>query len=108
MHKDEAALYKKLVRSIDESKKFHYNPHYFSQMMADLGPLDACKKLLKSGPHYKQSGFSKLWEAGRLNLSVEAIALSSEFTHLFTEQERATARKRLDDVGYQAVAGTSR
>lgn len=49
-------------------------------------------------------GFVRLWENQRLDLTVERLASDERFAHLFTEQERATARQRLDDFGYGPAA----
>jgi hypothetical protein len=41
-------------------------------------------------------GFAKLWERGRLDLSVEAVVVQPRFAALFTEDEVDAARRRLD------------
>jgi hypothetical protein len=41
-----------------------------------------------------------LWERERLDLSVEALVDDQRFTELFTDQELATARARLEMFGY--------
>jgi hypothetical protein len=41
-----------------------------------------------------------LWEAGRLKWSAEAVALRPEFERLFTADERAVAKARLDAFNY--------
>jgi hypothetical protein len=46
------------------------------------------------------SAFAKLWEMGRLPLSIEAIALRAEFRGLFSESELETARARLLERGF--------
>ena len=45
-------------------------------------------------------GFTRLWELRRLDLTVEAVVLRPEFASLFTPDERAVARQRLDSVGF--------
>jgi hypothetical protein len=47
------------------------------------------------------SGFSALYERGRLDLTVEALVGKPEFASLFTEDEIGTARQRLDQLGYR-------
>ncbi len=41
-------------------------------------------------------------EYGRLDLTVEAVVLQKPWRDLFTAEELATARKRLQDLGYSA------
>jgi hypothetical protein len=46
-------------------------------------------------------GFTALWDARRLDLTVEALILEPEWLRLFTDQEREVARKRLCDYGFE-------
>ena len=81
-----------------ECKRLRYNPTYALQMVGELGAVGACKRLLeKSEP---SEGFTRLWELRRLDLTVEAVVLRPEFASLFTLDERAVARQRLESVGY--------
>lgn len=45
-------------------------------------------------------GFIRLWEMGKLDLSVEDLVARPEFAQLFTAEERSIARARLVDRGY--------
>ena len=45
-------------------------------------------------------GFGTLWEAGRLDLTVEAVIIDEDWTNLFTQPQVATARNRLIDAKY--------
>lgn len=74
-----------------------YNATYFIQMVQTYGGAGAARRLLASNP---SSGFARLWELGRLDLTIEAKMLRPEFTALFTEEELRKARKRLQDHGY--------
>ena len=82
-----------------------YNATYFLKMVEDVGGLEAARRLLKAGS--VSSGFSALWEKGRLDLSVEAVVLQDRFAGLFTEEELDIARERLAEYGYHAPAQTS-
>jgi hypothetical protein len=82
-----------------------YNATYFLQMVDEVGGLEAARRLLRAGS--VSSGFSALWEKGRLDLSVEAVVLQDRFAGLFTEQELDTARERLAEYGYHPPAQTS-
>lgn len=66
-----------------------YNAARFIQLVTDKGGVDAARALiLKDGG---TEGFAKLWELGRLDLSVEALVLRDEYKELFTEAERELA-----------------
>jgi 5-methylcytosine-specific restriction protein A len=76
-----------------------YKPSALIKMIERHGAVDACKRLISSSQ--PSDGFTKLYEAGRLDLSVEAIALEPEWAGQFGETERQRCRKRLEQVGYR-------
>lgn len=45
-------------------------------------------------------GFIKLWEAKRLDITVENLILKKEYLSLFTDEERKIAKERLTEYGY--------
>jgi hypothetical protein len=76
-----------------------YTPSIFLKMIADHGTVEAVKRLLikRSTP---PSGFLKLVELGRSDLSIENIITSEqEWQDLFSEEERNEARRRLKGAG---------
>ncbi|MEQ3553255.1 DUF262 domain-containing protein [Pseudonocardia nematodicida] len=73
-----------------------YDPRYFREMVLLHGAVGAVRRLLASPT--PSDGFVRLWEAGRLDLSVEAMAVDPRFAVLFGEHERAVAQARLDGV----------
>lgn len=76
-----------------------YNASFFHQMVVDQGGLQAARTLISSKE--PSSGYTRLWELNRLDLSVEAVVLqSSHFHPLFTEQELEICKKRLRDYDY--------
>jgi len=75
-------------------KEFGYNPTYWLRMVADHGGVGAAKLLLKGSR--ASDGFTRLWEEGRLDLSVEFYILVPKYSDLFTSDERAEARRRLE------------
>jgi TIR domain len=75
-----------------------YNAAYFLRMVQDVGGLEAARRLLRAGS--VSSGFTTLWEKGRLDLSVEAVVLQDRFAELFTDEELDIARNRLAEYGY--------
>jgi hypothetical protein len=75
-----------------------YNPSLFFQMISEDGPLVAAHTLLQ-GPDVSE-GFLRLYDAGRLELTVEAVVLDPRWRPLFSEAELAKARKRLAQYHY--------
>ena len=50
--------------------------------------------------HRDSDGFAMLAQKGRLDLSLEALAISKAHTALFTDEQANTALMRLLDAGY--------
>lgn len=50
--------------------------------------------------HKESDGFFQLASKGRLDLSLEALAVKKQFTALFTDEEANNALTRLLDAGY--------
>ncbi len=70
-----------------------YNATYFLQMLHDKRGIATAKQLLASdGAQY---GFKKLWEHGRLDITIECLVLNPKFRSLFDEGELERARERL-------------
>ena len=79
-------------------KELKYNASRFWQLVCEKGGLQAAKTLIaKDGGTY---GFEILWEHGRLDLSVEAHVLNSEYADLFNDDERKMCRDRLEHFGF--------
>jgi hypothetical protein len=75
-----------------------YNAIRFLQMVRERGGVETARRLLyQQGFQY---GFEKLWECGRLDLTMEALVLRPQFASLFTEEEKQIASNRLADCGY--------
>ena len=51
--------------------------------------------------HRESDGFQILADKGRLDLSLEALAVSKKFTALFTDEEANNALTRLLSAGYR-------
>lgn len=88
-----------LLNTYRESKKIGYKPSIFLEMIGTYGGVGTAKRLL-STEDYIQEGIKRLWELGRLDLSVEAKVLNDEYRDLFTNEERKIANKRLKELGY--------
>ncbi len=94
----EDGFHQEMLRIYREAAEFGYHPSYFLQMVIDQGGVSAAKQLLISSK--PQSGFARLWEEDRLDLSVEALVLQEPWTSLFTDDELTEARRRLEALGY--------
>lgn len=77
----------------------NYRATIFFRMVNETGGLKAARQLLWKDE--ASSGFAKLWECNRLDLTVEAQILSPEFAPPFTDREREIARDRLAQYGYE-------
>ena len=53
------------------------------------------------GGHKESDGFNLLAQKGRLDLSLEALAVKKQFTSLFNDDEANNALMRLLDAGYK-------
>ncbi len=77
-----------------------YNATLFLQMVTDHGGLEAARKLINSDT--LSSGYTALWERGRLDLTLEAMVIETPRYHsLFTAEELKICEKRLCDYGYE-------
>lgn len=96
----EVRFHSAMLNIYEEAKsQCNYNATYFHRMVSEMGGLEAAKQLLSTdAPQY---GFTKLWECGRLDISVEYLVLKDEFKSLFTKEELKTAKRRLEDYGYR-------
>jgi hypothetical protein len=87
--------------SIREMISIGYKPQAFMTMRITEGTVNAIKKLINSNE--VPSGFTTLWEKGRLDLSMEKIIQEPEWVNLFTDDDRKKAKKRLIDYGYNKL-----
>lgn len=81
-------------------KECRYTATYFIQMVTEHGGLEAAKMLLHTNT--PSDGFTTLWEHHRLDLSVEYHVLLPQYAPLFTDEERAIARRRLEQYDFTA------
>ena len=88
-HETMIALYK-------EAKEEGYTPSAFLDMVYRMGGVAAAKQLINDPQ--PSDGFRRLWEMGRLDLTVEyVVAFDPRFRGLFTQAERLAARKRYEE-----------
>lgn len=93
--KVEDEFHRDMIEAADRCKReFGYNPTYWLRMIGDYGAVEAAKRLLRG--LRASDGFTRLWEEGRLDLSVEFFVLLPQYAPRFTDEERAEARRRLE------------
>ncbi|MFO7285414.1 MAG: hypothetical protein LOD94_06340 [Gammaproteobacteria bacterium] len=77
-----------------------YTASAFLKMVVEHGGVEAARMLIHS--QRVSSGYTELWERGRLDLSMEAMIVETpRFHELFSPEEIEICRKRLADYGYQ-------
>ena len=77
----------------------NYNATYFHQMLGNMGGVATAKRLLNDDKIH--DGFTRLWECGRLDLTMEAeIWENAKWRPLFTDSEIKKAEQRLRDLNY--------
>lgn len=97
----EAAFHAAMVDVYRRAKnEVGYHATIFLRMVSERGGVAAARQLLHASN--VSDGFTALWERKRLDLTMEALILRSEFGSLFISEELATARNRLEQYGYLA------
>jgi hypothetical protein len=93
-----------LVQGYQSAKRdLNYNASIYIRMISIAGGLGAARQLLHAPS--VSTGFTTLWEKGRLDLTVEAFILQDRWTALFTDDERQIARDRLAEYDYHPTRG---
>ena len=77
-------------------KECNYRAKAFLGMVVEMGGLAAAKKLLASDE--MQSGLYELFKCGRLDLTMETLALQTKYRGLFTTEELAEAQRRIEEL----------
>jgi transcriptional regulator with XRE-family HTH domain len=83
-------------------RKCKYNATRFLQMIRRHGGVATAKRLLQTSSVEVSPGLQKLWECGHLDISMEALVQQDAWQSLFTAEELAVAKARLDQLDYQA------
>jgi hypothetical protein len=79
-------------------KETGYRPTYFLQMVTETSGYEAAMHLIHAGK--PSDGYTELHSRKRLDLTVEVLVLRPRWTVLFTDDDRAKARKRLEDYEF--------
>jgi hypothetical protein len=77
-------------------RELRWKPTAAIQMIHKHGPVEAARLIVLT--EGRTDGFARCWEAGRLELSIEAIILGEEFQPLFDEEVLAEAQNRLEQA----------
>lgn len=86
------------------ARELDYIPEEYLRTIRELGALPAAKVLLAQGP---SNDSLELWVRGNRDLTIEALARSDRWRHLFSDQERMTADGRYADWSFEmAELGT--
>ena len=95
----ERAFHRDMLTGIERLKlEIEYTPTRFTQMVGEHGGLGAVHLLLRGRD--SSDGFTTLWEKGRLDMSCEAHVLLPWYADLFSDDEGAVARHRLEAHGF--------
>jgi hypothetical protein len=97
----EDLLLGQIIEDAEQSRQIGCDPSVFLEIVQSHGPVEACKRMIES-PVLGQ-GLLRLKQAGRLDLTVEALVLRDRFKRLFDQPTLATARKRLVDWSPQSL-----
>ena len=87
---------KEIYRRAD--KECNYRPTKFLQMLSNHGGVGAARILIDSPGGTE--GFTRLWELGRLDLSVEALVIKDKYKDLFTRAEIDKCIRVLEEYKY--------
>ena len=82
-----------------------YWASYFLRAVKRHGGVAAARRIL--GTKGLSKGLTTLREKGRLDLAMENLVLRPEYRALFTDEERALAARRLDQVESEAGSGAT-
>ena len=97
----ETEFHHRMMQVYEQAKdECEYDAHRFRNLVLSEGGVMAAKKLLSSNRY--SEGLTRLWEEGRLDISMEAAVLEPEWSSLFSDDELETARKRLSELGYKS------
>lgn len=95
---EEEAFTAFLLQKAAEAEALGYNPKQFKAMLGAQGGVATTRQLLsKSTPTV---GFTRLWELGRLDLTLEALIVETPWRAHFGPQLSQLAEKRLSKYEY--------
>lgn len=91
-----------LLAAVQQAVALGYPPHDFRKMLNEKGGFETVKQIVpKRDP---SSGFFRLYELDRTNLTCEAIIVETPWRRFFEPDLLAIAEKRLKDFKYSFTA----
>ncbi|WP_435609884.1 hypothetical protein [Pseudomonas knackmussii] len=86
---------------LEEARRLGYSGSIIQQMLDNHGAVGAAKRLIWLEPREaRKSGFERMVEMRRMDLTVEQAMLDSRFSGLFGADELVIARWRLDNPNW--------
>ncbi len=98
-HEQLQAFHAAVVQHVQAIQDHVYRPTYFIQVMNERGAYEAACQVIHD--QVLPQGFSTLFQANRLDLTIEAFVLQPEWAALFEPQTLRLARDRLAALGYE-------
>ena len=98
MSKLEARFENEMIEKVYRTagRETGYWASYFLRAVRSQGGVGAARRLLQQKGLSK--GLKRLREKDRLDLAMETLVLAPEYRSLFTDEERAIAGRRLEEV----------
>ncbi|AHI72891.1 restriction endonuclease-like protein [Burkholderia pseudomallei] len=87
-----------LTKAVEAEEQAGIDYRKFERLLSSQGSKEAVGRLISRADY--SSGFLKLLDAGRIDLTVEALVIESEWNTHFSSSLREHARKKLLKVGY--------
>ena len=87
-----------LLQCAEEAEQIGIRSPRYVQSLQKLGGVSVCKAFLKRG--VVSDTFDELIQAGRPDLTAEAVLVKQEFSFLFTDDEINACFAVLCDAGY--------
>jgi hypothetical protein len=93
----ENELREDLLKAWEESGKIDKKLQgvFILNFIENYGAIGACKRLMSTGLERIQSGFTKMWELNRMDLTFESIIVRDKYKYLFDEKTVNMATERL-------------
>lgn len=100
----EKELFNELIMSIDASLDAgaKINKSTILDLLYRYGAIGTAKRLVEEGAKNLQSGFIKMFEINRLDLTFENIILKKKYRVLFDERTLSNAREKLEKLNYKS------
>src|SRR5437660_7122050 len=95
IEKLKAEFYAEMLDILESEREVGFSSNYFRQMVNEFGGVEAAHRLLRPERQLPPI-FAHLRSIGRIDLAMESRVLKERYRALFSEDERAVARFRLD------------